>query len=100
MGSLLTARLSVYLEVWGSSQAFSFGLDQPVFLISLLLELPDEDGNEGDVLLSLFGKLLEVPGKPGKDKISKYNGIWKRMGELMEIRGGKRFRNKEEESIY
>ena len=58
-------------ETWGSSQMFSFDLDQPLFLVSWLLELPGEDGSEGDILSSLIGKQLGVPGKPGKDKISK-----------------------------
>lgn len=70
-----TAHLSVYMAVWGSSQAFSFsfGLDQPLSLVSFHLEFPGEDGSEGDILSSLFGKLLGVPGKPGRDKTSKYN---------------------------
>lgn len=50
---------------------FSFDLDQPLFLVSRLLELPGKDGSEGDILSSLIGKQLGVPGKPGKDKISK-----------------------------
>lgn len=94
-----TAHLSVYMEVWGSSQALSFGLDQPLSLVSFHLEFPGEDGSEGDILSSLFGKLLGVPGKPGKDKTSKYNGLWKWVRELVEIRGGKSFRNKKEDSI-
>lgn len=77
-------------EVWGSSQAFSFDLDQPLFLVSWMLELPGKDGSEGDILSSLVGKQLGIPVKPGKDKISKCNGIWKWMGKLMEIRGRKR----------
>lgn len=39
--------ISVYMEACGSSQEFPFSLDQPLFLISLLLELPGEDGREG-----------------------------------------------------
>lgn len=58
-------------EIWGSSQVFSFDLDQPLFLVSWLFELPGKDGSEGDILSSLVGKQLGVPGKPGKDKISK-----------------------------
>lgn len=49
------SHLSVYTEVWGSNQAFSSGLDQPLSMVSLSLELSGEDGSEEDILTSLFG---------------------------------------------
>lgn len=69
------------MEVWGSSQASSFSLDQQLFLVSLLLELPTEDGSEGAVLSSFFGRLSGVSRKPGKDKIPRHTGIWKWKGK-------------------
>lgn len=74
--------ISAYMEGCGSSKEFPFGLDQPLFLVSLLLELPSEEGREGYKLLSLFGKLWGLSGRPRKDKISKCNGIQKWMGKL------------------
>lgn len=60
--SLLTRRFG------GNIRTFSSGMD-------LALELAAEDGGEGAMLSSLFGKLRG--GQPGKDKTCKYNGLQK-----------------------
>lgn len=72
--SFCTACLSVYLRFGKQCQVFSFDLDQPLFLVSWLFELPGKDGSEGDIPSSLVGKQLGVSGKPGKIRFPSYNG--------------------------
>lgn len=58
-GSFLTAHLSVYTEVWGKHPDIFLWFG-PATLFHLPLELAAEDGGEGAMLSSLFGKLLGV----------------------------------------